>query len=267
MNSYLEKHRFCERQLEDPVSPDTNIIVVIPCYNEPALLKTLQSLLDCEKISCGVEIIVVINSGEQDLENVLKQNQKTFDEAVEWIRNLSPTLTFPKGEGKTFHLIQIKNLPKKHAGVGLARKIGMDEAVARFEDISKPEGVVICLDADCTVEKNYLTEIEKHFQQHPKATGCSIYFEHPVEGNEFEQKNYSGIINYELFLRYYNRALHYCDFPYAFHTIGSSMAVRNKIYQKQGGMNRRKAGEDFYFLHKIFPLGNFNELHVLNLIH
>jgi hypothetical protein len=29
---------------------------------------------------------------------------------------------------------------------------------------------------------------------------------------------------------------------------------------KQGGMNRRKAGEDFYFLHKIIPLGNFGEI-------
>lgn len=38
------------------------------------------------------------------------------------------------------------------------------------------------------------------------------------------------------------------------------MAVRNSVYQKSGGMNRRKAGEDFYFLHKIFPLGNFHSL-------
>jgi hypothetical protein len=29
---------------------------------------------------------------------------------------------------------------------------------------------------------------------------------------------------------------------------------------KQGGMNRRKAGEDFYFLQKIIPLGNFRDL-------
>ena len=38
------------------------------------------------------------------------------------------------------------------------------------------------------------------------------------------------------------------------------MAVRRKTYQSKGGMNRRKAGEDFYFLHKLMPLGHFGEL-------
>jgi glycosyltransferase involved in cell wall biosynthesis len=259
VNAYLEKHRFCERQIKKPVVPGTNTIVVIPCYNEPALLKTLQSLFECEKTFFPAEIIVVINSGEQDAEEVITQNKKTFTDACDWIKNHPHEKLF-------FQLIQINNFPGKHAGVGLARKIGMDEAAARFDDLSKNEGVIACLDADCTVDKNYLAEIEKHFQQHPKSIGCSIYFEHPIAGNDFEQKIYDGIVNYELFLRYYNRALHYCNFPYAFHTIGSSMAVRNKIYQKQGGMNRRKAGEDFYFLHKIFPLGNFTALNTTRVI-
>ena len=38
------------------------------------------------------------------------------------------------------------------------------------------------------------------------------------------------------------------------------MAVRSDAYQNQGGMNRRKAGEDFYFLHKIIAIGGFSEL-------
>ena len=52
----------------------------------------------------------------------------------------------------------------------------------------------------------------------------------------------------------------YCGAPYAFHTVGSSMAVKSSAYQKQGGMNKRKAGEDFYFLQKIIELGGFTEL-------
>lgn len=253
MNTYLSKHKFCERQISEPAKQGTNTIIVIPCYNEPQLLRTLQTLQTCKETIGITEIIVVINSGEYDYESVLKQNQKTFDEAAEWIKKYSE-------EQLIFHLMEIRNLPKKHAGVGLARKIGMDEAAARLDDINNSEGIIVCLDADCTVEKNYLTEIESHFYKNPSATGCSIYFEHPLSGNEFEKEVYNAIINYELFLRYYNLALQYCGFPYAFHTIGSCMAVRSKIYQKQGGMNRRKAGEDFYFLHKIFPLGNFTGL-------
>ena len=38
------------------------------------------------------------------------------------------------------------------------------------------------------------------------------------------------------------------------------MAVRAGAYCKQGGMNKRKAGEDFYFLQKIIQLGNFAEI-------
>ena len=62
------------------------------------------------------------------------------------------------------------------------------------------------------------------------------------------------------------QALRYTHFPYAFHTIGSCLAVRGSAYVKQGGMNRRKAGEDFYFLQKIIPLGNFGEINSTRVI-
>ena len=38
------------------------------------------------------------------------------------------------------------------------------------------------------------------------------------------------------------------------------MAVRCDAYQQQGGMNKRKAGEDFYFLQKFIQLGHFMEI-------
>ena len=38
------------------------------------------------------------------------------------------------------------------------------------------------------------------------------------------------------------------------------MAARCGAYQKQGGMNKRKAGEDFYFLQKISWLGGLTKL-------
>ena len=44
------------------------------------------------------------------------------------------------------------------------------------------------------------------------------------------------------------------------------MAVRAAAYAKQGGMNKRKAGEDFYFLNKIIQLGNFTECNTTTVI-
>ena len=235
------------------IHPSTTIIVVIPCYNEPNLVKSLQSLYDCEPTQTNVEVITVINSSEADSKEVLEQNQYSLNEALAWSSN-------HQRANIHFSFIEATGLPKKDAGVGLARKIGMDEAYNRLASTGKTDGIIVCYDADATCAKNYLSAIETHFNQHPKSVGCSIYYEHPIEGNEFPQRIYDGIIQYELHLRYYKEALHYVGLPYAFHTVGSSMAVRAAIYHKQGGMNKRKAGEDFYFLQKVIPLGNFTEI-------
>ena len=42
--------------------------------------------------------------------------------------------------------------------------------------------------------------------------------------------------------------------------MGSAMAVRAIAYARIGGMPRKQAGEDFYFLQKLIPLGGFGEI-------
>ena len=252
MNFYLSKYSFIPPQILEPPSANLGITVVIPCFNEPGLVRSLDSLKNCTLPTCDVEVIIVINSGTDHSDKLKKQNRLTLLETKKWIENNST------GRLKFFVLF-FDDLPQKHAGVGLARKIGMDEAVSRFDAINR-DGIIVCFDADSSCEKNYLAEIENHFKNHAKTPGCSIRFEHPVSGNEFDQRVYDGIINYELHLHYYVMAMRYCGLPYAFHSVGSSMAVCSSAYQKQGGMNKRKAGEDFYFLHKIIALENFTEL-------
>ena len=253
INSYLEKHAFSGKEIIEAPLPGLGLVVVIPCYNEPHLLKTLTSLAACTLPRCKTEVIVVINSSEDTADTILQQNRFTETELERWI------LKNECNELRYYYLTKDK-LPAKDAGVGLARKIGMDEAIRRFDTAGNENGVIICLDADCTVEANYLTALENHFILNPDTTGCSVYFEHPLSGDDFTPPVYEGIARYELFLRYYNCGLRLSGYPFAYHTIGSSMAVRTKVYQQQGGMNKRKAGEDFYFLSKVFPLGGFTEL-------
>lgn len=252
MNFYLKKYSFLHAQLTDEPDSDLGLIVVIPCFNEPDLVSSLKSLAACDLPQKKTEVIVVINSGERHSEEIKNQNRKSLSGMNDWLKNIDQ-------KSISFKSIWVDNLPAKHAGVGLARKIGMDEAVARFDKIGH-DGIIVCFDADSQCDRNYLTEIESHFKKNPKSPGCSIYFEHPIEGAEHTSEIYQAITEYELHLRYYNQALRFCKLPYAFHTVGSSMAVRSSAYQKQGGMNKRKAGEDFYFLHKIISLGNFTEL-------
>ncbi|MDH5603134.1 MAG: glycosyltransferase family 2 protein, partial [Cyclobacteriaceae bacterium] len=223
-------------------------VVVIPSYDEPGLITCLESLFKCLPTRYPVEIIVVINFTVSEPEEKKVAFERSFHEAQRWANDHSVP-------HKMFHILHAKNLPEKSGGVGLARKIGMDEAARRLHN----EGAIICLDADCTVQNNYLMTLEDHFRLHPRTPGCSIYYEHPLE-SAVESTVHEGITRYELFLRYYVQAQRFSGFPYAYQTVGSSMAVRSGIYKKQGGMNTRKAGEDFYFLSKIIPLGNFTEV-------
>ncbi|MEN8927725.1 MAG: glycosyltransferase family 2 protein [Flavobacteriales bacterium] len=250
MNKYLAKYGFQAPKITKVPDENLGIIIVIPCHNEENVTRTLYSLKACSSSQCGVKTIIVINQSEIISEEIDAQNHKSEAEINTW-----------KQENPSFDVEVIfeKALSKKHAGVGLARKIGMDEAVNLFHQINK-DGIIVALDADCEVETNYLQEIERHFKKYPKTNGSSIRYAHPLQGEEYEEIIYQGIINYELHLRYYNQAMRYCGLPYGFHTVGSSMAVKSSAYQKQGGMNKRKAGEDFYFLQKIIELGNFTEL-------
>jgi len=253
MSYYLQTQlSFQHPCISNPPTQDLSIIVVIPCFNETQLIKSLESLNNCNLPNGWVEIITVINDSEISSNTIKETNAKTLKLAEQWA-------TLNAKNGISYYFINANNLPDKEAGVGLARKIGMDEAVIRFEQINK-DGIIACFDADSACASNYLVELEKNFQLHPKSPACSIHFEHPLQGNGFTQENYQAIEAYELHLRVYKNALQFCGFPFAFHTIGSSMAVKSKAYQKQGGMNKRKAGEDFYFLQKMMTLGNFSEL-------
>jgi hypothetical protein len=48
--------------------------------------------------------------------------------------------------------------------------------------------------------------------------------------------------------------------PYAFQTIGSTMAVSSSHYAKVRGFPRREAGEDFYLLNKLAKVGTVVEM-------
>ncbi|MFQ3168478.1 MAG: hypothetical protein ACI8QI_001027 [Limisphaerales bacterium] len=260
---YLQKSA-SPRLIEAKPHPGLRTVVVIPCHDEPNLIGALECLANCEPPLGQAEVIVVINGSEKDDSEVALQNLRTLRETTDWLDERSePWLPI--------HLLHLPDLPPKHAGVGLARKIGMDEALRRLGDVGQAEdGLLVCYDADCRCSPNYFTGIELHFASEPDAPGCSIHFEHPLDAGEWAalgfggrapgQAVFDGIAAYELHLRYHVLAQKFIGFPYAFHTIGSAMAVRAWAYVKQGGMNRRQAGEDFYFLQKISWLGEVTAL-------
>ncbi len=259
MTTYLQQRTLFGPQILNRPSLNLGIIVVIPCYDEDYLLLSLLCLQKCDLPNCDVEVIVVVNGRLTDSPEVKIRNQQTYLQILDWSEKQRATRL-------KFHVLYHPDLSVKHGGVGLARKIGMDEACWRFEKVGNADGIIACFDADSRCQSNYLTALEAHFSKHPNSPACSIRFEHPLQGPHFEPEVYESIVLYELHLRYYIDAQRYAGFPFAFQTIGSSMAVRYKAYQQQGGMNRRKAGEDFYFLQKFIEWGHFTELKTTRVI-
>ncbi len=251
-SNYLKKKKNNRQALLSSAPPESpGIIVVIPAYRELEIINTLNSLNACYLPESRTEVIVVINHPENEKEEIKDINHTTKRQLDKWIN------ARPSG-GISFYVIGPVDLPQKWAGAGLARKTGMDEAVMRFNTFSNEKGIVVSLDADTLVEKNYLQSIEQHFRENSENVGVTIAFEHRTDG--LSEKHRQGILLYEKYLRYYKNAVAFTGYPYAMFTIGSAFAVTAEAYVKRGGMNRRKAGEDFYFLQNLAHIGQVGEI-------
>ena len=248
--NYIQRNSL-PAEIQSPPDPGLGISIIIPCYREPDLLSTLNSIADCRLPECGVEVIVLVNHSEAEDQTIKDGNFHDFNVLNAWINNRQE-------EKIRFFAVGPVEFKKKWAGVGLARKKGMDEAIIRFNRINNSEGILVSLDADTTVEPNYLVEIEKYFRLNPAHAGATIAFRHQLEG--LTGIHLQGILLYEQYMGYYKKAMGYTGYPYPMFTVGSAFATRAGAYVKRGGMNRRKAGEDFYFLQNLVHVGTVGEI-------
>ncbi len=242
VKKYLKRNAGFIREPETNHPSIYELIVVVPAIAElKSGKKLLKSLKNNENTSKTL-VLFVVNNPESADENIRSEN-----------KNLMEYLKDEAGKINTFDLGFIdasspgNGLPEKFAGVGLARKIGMDTALTLFDYSSANKKILACLDADCLVESNYFTGIVRSYNEE-KLSAAYVEFEHQIPE---DKQQFRAIINYEIFLRYYVLGLKYANSPYAFHTIGSTITVDYENYVKTGGMNRKKAGEDFYFMEKL----------------
>lgn len=249
--SYIEKQKpeFLRVSIPDQFAAD--IIVVIPCYNEPGLFETLYNLRVCDQTDANVLILIVFNTGVLSCKSAVAQNRLSYNETLRFAEmNNQPGLSFMP--------VIFEDLPRKHAGVGLARKIGMDLAVKHFLETGNSRGVIVSLDADCTVSPNFFVSVRNAFLHHKRLNATVHQFEHRVEGGDILTEDAAR--QYEAYIRYFSAMLQKTGFPYYWHTIGSTFAVAADAYVRVGGMGRQQGGEDFYFLQKVFALGNILSL-------
>ncbi len=244
---YAERFKTFPRLVEEEINPDVSLIICIPVCCETKILDTLISLTGCEHSEISIEIILLFNKNSYMTSDEIIAHDQSWDQCSDWVKS-------EKYKWMQVLPVYVENMPDPKGGVGWARKLCMDEAARR---LSK-EGLMLCLDADCTVSTNYLEEIINQFHSHPGYEAASIYFEHPL-GN-LDVKEHNAIVQYELHLRYLVHAQRWSGHPFAYQTVGSSMAVRRNAYLSQGGMNTKRAGEDFYFLQKFIETGKLFEI-------
>jgi hypothetical protein len=262
---YLQKYSLPEQSKWDlECSSSTNIenAVVIPAIAEHENLFTLlQSLSENNsKYFHSTLIVFVINNSIAHSDEIKKDNEESLRLIRAIIKNETSFNQIVKkvnDSGLRIGLIDAssegKELPEKNYGVGLARKVGMDSVLKIFDYNSSSKKIILSLDADCTVASNYFDEIITSFNGN-NLSAAVINFSHQLESNQ------EAIICYEIYLRYYVLGLKFAGSKYAFHTVGSTIACDYETYIKAEGMNKRKAGEDFYFLEKVAKITDITNI-------
>jgi hypothetical protein len=248
ISAYLDKRASNIWNIENDYKKYFQYIIVVPAIAEssnlPKLIKSLEKNDQLELYN--TLLLIVVNNCVSSSEEVKKDNQKTLSylRKIKFKVNISFIDATSAG----------KEMDDKNGGVGLARKIGMDLALSKFDYLSINKNIILSIDADCIVDSDYVSEISQEFNRN-NLEAAVVNFSHDISGRDEETK---AIICCEIFLRYYVLGLSYAKSDYAFHTIGSTMLCTPDAYVKVEGMNKRKAAEDFYFLEKlakIFPIG------------
>lgn len=254
IKKYLSKQDSGKWTLETNNSKKYNNVIVIPAIKEHQNINNLiNSLLaNNNKHFPDTLLIFIINNAVSEINKTKLDNEKS----ILYLRDLISEGNNSPNIGLIDASSIGKELPDKNGGVGYARKIGMDIALTRFNYSSKQKHILICLDADCLVSSNYLDTIVDEFNSF-NYSAAVINYKHQLTDNPEQNK---AIINYELYLRYYVLSLKYANSKFGFHSIGSTIVCDAESYVRVGGMNKSKAGEDFYFLEKLAKVTSINEI-------
>lgn len=261
IEQYLERYAEPEARVGGALDRSFRRVLAVPVCNEAAgLLGGLEAALGAEP---GTALcIVVVNAPLDAKEEVHRQNAALFGDLQARLRaprrmSLEPPIWF--GEMGSYSLLLVDRQSAEHRlplkqGVGLARRIASDIALAMVRAGHLTGRFIATTDADVELPADYFSVIEAV----PEAQVAAVYpFEHIPSGNQAVDR---ATALYEIWLRYYVLGLRSAGSPYAMHTIGSTLAVRADAYASVRGFPKRNAAEDFYLLNKLAKVGPVAQL-------
>lgn len=268
MKKYLQNYAEPEVAALDemPDQPAWQNVMVIPACNEGAGL--LRSPPPCGGRSL---MILVINEPENAAQNVSSSNralaaavQERFTPLWQSAPGAGLSLWWDTHDERDLLLVDRfsygQRLPAR-GGVGFARKIGADLALSLIHRQRIDSGWIHCTDADVRLPGTYFTCSNAIEESGSKYSALIYPFSHSDDLDMSESREVIMATRlYELSLRYFVAGMKFARSPYAFHTIGSTMAVSAIHYAKVRGFPKREAGEDFYLLNKLAKVGSVLEL-------
>lgn len=250
LQRYLQRHIEPDLPAAPCDTPQWQDVLVLPAYREsPALLEKLREL----PAGSGRNLVILVlnrpdNDPDPKVNELLRQSLADLD-PVDGHRGIPPIRGLNGHTDLYLHDMEAQGCPLPAAqGVGLARKAGCDIALTWMAAGAISGDWIYSTDADAAVPPDYFTRL----QSHPGAVAAVFPFLH-VPGTDRQCNDSTAL--YELRLHHYVLGLQFAGSPYAYHSLGSCLAVRADAYAKVRGFPKRSGGEDFYLLNKLAKLG------------
>lgn len=291
---YLEHYAEPETLLGSAVSSHYGHVLTVPVYDEgDSFFRLLSSVPDGPLGS--VLVVAVVNARDDSSDGVVDRNRQLLERLGDSYPHakaqgdsvsLHPT---PFGALLSIDRSSRTRLPRKR-GVGLARKIAADLALSIGARGNIASRWIHFTDADAVLPADYFAQTEtvdtgaidtgsietgsiEAEAIEPDAAetgrvltgargratraGAAIYaFRHHSPSGELQRAG----ISHEMFMRYYVLGLQSARSPYAYHSIGSLIAVDATAYAEVRGVPRRHGAEDFYLLNKLAKLTRIRRL-------
>jgi len=259
---YLSRHAEPEAAAAERLDGDFGHVLVVPAYGEgQSLFDTLGSVPRGPR--GNTLIAVVLNARASSPAAAHEANaaaRARLTEAASATTDLGgahPTLALAYPYGTV--LLIDRALPghflPEGQGVGLARKIGNDFALALHAAGRIAAPWIHNTDADTVLANDYFDQTEAITGG---ASAAALYFFEHRFGDD-PQLALAGRL-YEISLRYYTLGLAWAGSPYAYEAMGSCIAIRSEAYAAVRGFPRKNAAEDFYVLDKLAKVGSIARL-------
>jgi hypothetical protein len=241
--------QYLERYAEPEISVLTALDIgdyahclVIPAHRErPESIQQIWPHADPQLL-----MILVVNSWDADDDISQQMLQKLTREAGQQAGHLHYIRRTNRPDLLVVDRCHPGQLIPRPQGVGLARKIGADLALALICSGAVKSPLINSTDADVILPNNYFD------LPTPKLSTAAILqpFRHYFDA---ELELASRL--YDIAMYYYVRGLRFAGSGYAFHTIGSTLRINAKHYAQVRGFPKRNAAEDFYMLNKLAKTG------------